>query len=109
MKKLLTLALATTLLAAFAGLSTAQQKAEEKRQPTGVEMKELPIQVGTVTEKSPAVTLKAVGKEVAPGVFEVDPSSIRGKRLTITPGQTLKSICIGKWKAGECTGIYIQW
>ncbi len=34
MKKLLTLALAITLLAAFAGLSTAQQKAEEKRQPT---------------------------------------------------------------------------
>jgi hypothetical protein len=34
MKKLLKLALAITLLAAFAGPSTAQQKAEEKRQPT---------------------------------------------------------------------------
>ena len=40
MKKLLTLALALVALAAFSGLGVAQQKTEEKRQPTGVEMKQ---------------------------------------------------------------------
>jgi len=85
----------------FANAADAQQA--ERRLP------EAPIQVGTVTEKSPAVSLKAVGKEVAPGGFEVDPGAIRGKRLTIPGGQTLRFICIGKWKAGECKGIYIEW
>jgi hypothetical protein len=56
------------------------------------------------------VDLKVVGKEVAPGVIEVDPNSIRGKRLTVPRGnQTARFICIGKWKNGECKGIYIEW
>lgn len=112
MKKFLTLTLAIALLTAFAGLSAAQQKGEQKRQPMGIEgieMKQLATTEGTVTVKSPAVSLRTVGKEVAPGGFEVDPSSIRGKRLTIPGGQTLRFICIGKWKDGECKGIYIEW
>lgn len=70
---------------------------------------EASIQVGTVTEKSPAVNLRIAGKEVDPGVFEVDPGSIRGKRLTIPRGdQTVRKICIGKMKRGECVGILIE-
>ncbi len=38
MKKLLTLAVALVALAVFPGLSVAQQKAEERSRPTGVEM-----------------------------------------------------------------------
>ena len=67
------------------------------------------IQVGTVTGRSPAVSLKAVGKEVAPGMFEVDPGSISGKRLTVPHDQAQRKICIGRWKDGECRGIYIEW
>ena len=96
-KSLATLCILTPL---FASAADAQQA--ERRLP------EASVQVGTVTEKSQAVSLKAIGKEVAPGVFEVDPDAIRGKRLTIPRGETLWHICIGKWKAGECTGIYID-
>jgi hypothetical protein len=92
-------------LLVFASAASSQQPTE-RRMP---EAPGAPIQVGTVTEKSPAVSLRAVGKQVAPGGFEVDPSSIRGKRLTIPGDQTLRFICIGKWKAGECKGIYIEW
>ena len=91
------------VVAAVLVCASAANAQTERRLP------EAPIQVGTVTEKSPAVSLKAVGKEVAPGGFEVDPGAIRGKRLTIPGGQTLRFICIGKWKAGECKGIYIEW
>ncbi|MEK6289279.1 MAG: hypothetical protein AABO57_26505 [Acidobacteriota bacterium] len=71
---------------------------------------DLTIQAGTVTEKSPVVDLKTAGKEVAPGVFEVDPASIRGKRLGLPRGgQALRAICIGQWRKGECKGIYIEW
>jgi hypothetical protein len=64
-----------------------------------------------VNAKSSALDLKAVGKEVAPGVLEVDPNAIRGKRLVFPPrgNQTARIICIGKWKNGECKGIYIEW
>jgi hypothetical protein len=87
----------------FAGAAYSQEPAE--RRPS-----EASIQVGTVTEGSPAVSLKAVGKEVAPRIFEVDPGAIRGKRLTIPRGeQGARFICIGKWKNGECRGIYIEW
>ena len=89
-------------LLVFAGAASSQQPMERR-------MPEAFIQAGTVTEKSPAVSLRAVGRQVAPGGFEVDPSSIRGKRLTIPGDQTLRFICIGKWKAGECKGIYIEW
>ncbi|GEM_PF-4955903 len=99
-RKVLLLLVAAVLV--FASTANSQQPMERRAF-------EAPIQIGTVTEKSPAVSLKAVGKEVVPGGFEVDPGAIRGKRLTIPGGQILRFICIGKWKAGECKGIYIEW
>ncbi len=99
-RKLFPLAAAAMLL--FAGAATPQTE----RSQSG----ETAIQAGVVNAKSPAVDLKAVGKEVAPGVLEVDPNSVRGKRLIIPRGnQTARFICIGKWKNGECKGIYIEW
>lgn len=69
------------------------------------------IQVGTVNARSASVNLSAVGKEVSPGMFEVDPKSVRAKRLVLSGGggQAVRSICIGKWKNGECKGILIEW
>ena len=72
---------------------------------------EAAIQSGTVNEKSPAVDLKTVGKLAAPGVLEVDPNSVRGKRLTISSGgEAARHVCIGKWDgaAKTCKGIYIE-
>ena len=73
-------------------------------------MTESVIGVGTVTEKSATVNPKEIGKEVAPGVFEVDPNAVRGKRIMMPSGdQTARAACIGKWKNGECKGVYIEW
>lgn len=89
-------------LLVFASAASSQMLTERR-------IPEAPIQVGTVTEKSPAVSLRAVGKQVAPGEFEVDPESIRDKRLIIPNDQKrISSICIGKWINGECRGIYIK-
>ena len=130
LSKLLTVAAVTMLL--FAGIANAQepklpanptdilQKAgklptspkdvlqtERKLLPA---MTESSIAVGTVTEKSATVSPKDIGKEVAPGVLEVDPDSVRGKRIMMPSGdQTARAACIGKWKNGECKGIYIEW
>ena len=93
---------AALALLVFASAASSQQPMERR-------ISEASMQAGTVTEKSPAVSLSVVGRQVAPGGFEVDPGSIRGKRLTIPGDQTLRFICIGKWKAGECKGIYIEW
>jgi hypothetical protein len=71
---------------------------------------EAAIQVGTVNERSPAVDLKTVGKLVAPGVLEVDPNSVRGKRITISGGaDAARRLCIGKWDGVGCKGIYLEW
>jgi hypothetical protein len=86
--------------------SAANPQAAERRAP------EASIQVGKVTERSPAVDLKAIGREVAPGVIEVDPSSIRGKRLILPPvGGAARHLCIGKWDgaAKTCKGVYVEW
>jgi hypothetical protein len=65
-----------------------------------------------VTEKSPTVDLTTVGKEVSPGVLEVDPNMIAGKRLMVPGGAKSKNICLGKWitlKAGPvCEGSWVQ-
>ena len=57
----------------------------------------------------PKAPLNEVGKEVAPGVFQVDPKSIRGKLLVVTPGAGVaqKGICIGVWTDGKCEGNYV--
>lgn len=73
---------------------------------------EAAIQVATVNKKSPAVDLKTVGKIVAPGVLEVDPASVRGKRITLSGGgEVATTICIGTWDgpSQSCKGIYINW
>lgn len=94
------LPIAAAVLVIFASAASPQT---ERRQA------DASIQVGTVTEKSAAVNLRSAGKEVAPGVFEVDPASIRGKRLTIPRGdQSVRKICIGVMKKGECVGILIE-
>lgn len=71
-----------------------------------------PIALHRVTEKSPSVDLMTVGKEVAPGVLEVDPNMIAGKRLMVPGGAKSKNICLGKWitlKAGPtCEGSWMQ-
>ena len=86
--------------------ATANPQTERKQPGTPAETA---IQVGTVTGRSSAANLKAIGKEVAPGVLEVDPSSIQGKRLILPRGeQAMRIICIGRWKNGECKGIYIE-
>ena len=69
-----------------------------------------PIALHRVTEKSPAVNLTAVGKEVSPGTFVVDPNSIRGKRLVID-GKG-KHVCLGKWitptQGPTCEGSWVE-
>ena len=63
-----------------------------------------------VTDKSAAVNLSAVGKEVSPGVYMVDPGSIRDKRLVLD-GKA-KHVCLGKWitpKQGPtCEGTWVE-
>jgi len=100
-RKLLPVAASAMLLIA----GTANAQTERQSAPATTVM-----QVGTVTERSSAVNLKTIGKEVAPGVLEVDPNSVRGKRFIIPrDDQTARVACIGKWKNGECRGIYIEW
>jgi hypothetical protein len=72
--------------------------------------KEAPIQLEKATDKSPAVNLAAVGKEVTPGLIEVSPSSIRGKRLVLGPGGASRHICLGRWdmKTKTCMGTFIE-
>ena len=66
------------------------------------------IKTGTVTKSSPTVNLKDVGKQVAPGVIEVNPESISGKQLIIPNSTDSLVICIGKrLPDGTCKGIFI--
>ena len=70
------------------------------------------IALHRVTETSPAVDLATVSKEVSPGVLEVDPNAIAGKRLMVPGGAKAKNICLGKWitlRAGPtCEGSWVQ-
>jgi len=81
---------------------TEKQIVEKPGQP--------PIALHRVAQSSPAVNLSAVGKEVAPGVFQVDPNSIRDKRLVIDVKG--KQVCLGKWittKQGPmCEGTWVE-
>jgi hypothetical protein len=66
-----------------------------------------------VTDKSPAVNLTTVAKEASPGMLEVDPNAIAGKRLVIPSGGKTRNICLGKWittKQGPtCEGSWVEW
>lgn len=104
-KQFLIAVAAVFVLTGTANLQTERRQSGALPPPT-----ENTIEVGTVTARSAAVNIKAIGKEVAPGVFEVDPNAVRGKRLVAPRGdQALRFVCIGKWKNGECKGIYIEW
>lgn len=106
--KLFRLAATAIIMLFFAGTVSLQTERNQSKDPT-----ETFIKVGTATAKSPAIDLKTVSKEIVPGIFEVDPSSIRGKRLIVPRDKSgenlsIKGICIGKYKNGECIGIYIE-
>ena len=89
----------------YAGAAYSQTEKQIVEKPG-----EPPIALHRVTDKSPAVNLAAVGKEVTPGVFTVDPNAIRGKRLVID-GKG-KHVCLGKWittKQGPtCEGSWVE-
>jgi len=74
---------------------------------------EPPIALHRVTEKSPSVNLTAVGKEVSPGMLQVDPNAIAGKRLVIPSGGKTKNICLGTWVTTRlgptCEGSWVEW
>jgi hypothetical protein len=71
---------------------------------------EPPIALHRVSEKSAMVNVTAVGKEVSPGVYEVDPNAVYNKRLVLD-GKG-KNVCLGKWittKQGPmCEGTWVQ-
>lgn len=95
----------------YAGAAYPQTAQTEKRiiEKPG----EPPIALHRVTEKSPAVNLTAVGKEVSPGMFVVDPDAISGKRLEMPSGGKVKQLCVGKWittrEGPTCEGSWVAW
>ena len=89
MKKLLTLTLSLIVLASFTGLSAAQEKkAEQKSQPTGVEMKQPATGEKRIDKASPILTKVTI--------LEVNESAktitfmAKGKRFTVD-AKNLKS------------------
>ena len=98
----------------YAGTAYAQT---EKQPATEKQLINKPgdsrVALHRVTDKSPAVNLTAVAKEASPGMLEVDPNAIAGKRLVIPSGGKTRSICLGKWittKQGPtCEGSWVEW
>ena len=92
----------------YAGVAYSQTEKQivEKPGKPGDE----PIALHRVNEKSQAVNLTAVGKEVSPGIYVVDPNSISNKRLVIDSKG--KRACLGKWittKQGPmCEGTWVE-
>ena len=97
-------------LLAYAGAAYPQTEKRVIEAP-----KEAGIQMDKVSATAPTVNLTAVAKEVEPGIMEVDPASIRGKRLVLG-AVAGKNVCLGKWtiqKRGTtenkfCQGMWIQ-
>ena len=89
----------------YAGAAYAQTEKRVIEAP-----KEASIQLDRVTANSPSVNLKDVGNEVAPGIVEVAPSSIRGKRLVLPRGGAARKTCLGKWngQTKTCEGVFIE-
>jgi len=110
------LVLIVTLGAAGELLAQDSTKATKATKATRMAVQEPQvISVAEVGIKSPTVSIRAVGKEVAPGVYQVDPKSIQGKRLlmpTAGSGTALVKVgvCIGVWhkKKERCIGIWVQ-
>jgi len=109
---LFTLAAAGMLVCA--DLAYAQAAPAEKKPATEKQVIESPgdrpIALHRVGEKSSAVNLTVVGKEVSPGIFQVDPNAISDKRLVID-GKA-KRVCLGKWittkKGPLCEGSWVE-
>jgi hypothetical protein len=103
--RLFTMVAAGMLVYAGAAYSQTEKQTLQLKDPP-----EQPIALHRVTEKSPAVNLSAVGKEVSPGVLVVDPNSISNKRLVIDSKG--KRVCLGKWitiKQGPtCEGSWVE-
>ncbi len=106
-----------TIAAVILGLAVTQSAlAQDSSKMTRMAVQEAQvISVAEVGIKSRAVSIKAVGKEVAPGIYQVDPESIKGKRLVMPAtgsGTALVKVgvCIGVWhkKKERCIGIWIQ-
>jgi hypothetical protein len=72
--------------------------------------KEAPIMIDKVTMNSPTVNLKDVSNEVAPGMYEVSPSSIRAKQLVLGAAPPGRHVCIGRWNAPTktCEGVLVR-
>ena len=55
------------------------------------------------------ITLDSVGKEVDPGVVQVDPKAIYGRRIVLSPAVAPPQlICFGSWHAGVCRGFVMD-
>ena len=63
-----------------------------------------------VSKDSARVLLSEVGKNVADGVIQVDPSTIQGRILVFDDYSKLegKKVCIGFYNPPKCIGIYIE-
>jgi len=99
-----------TMIALLAGLLATSFCSAQREERQEVANKE-----EAVSAKSPAVSLKSVGRLVARGTYEVSPSAIRGKRLTISPGDGVikpsdgvVKVCIGHWDGTACNGTYLE-
>lgn len=68
------------------------------------------IPAGEIGADSRSVELQAVGEEIQPGYYVVDPLKIQGKKLIIPETMAKTSICIGVYskKKERCIGIYIE-
>ena len=101
MKKLLTLTLALVALAAFSGLGVAQQKTEEKHQPTGVEMKQPATGEKKMDKASPQlIKVKVLKVNESAKTFTV---MVKGKEKTLN-APDLKSLP----KAGDIIEITVS-
>ena len=111
-----TLILTGALLSIVTLGATGELLAQESTKPTRMAVQQTQvITVAEVGPKSRAVSVTAVGKEVAPGIYQVDPASVQGKRLIMPSsgsGAALVKVgvCIGVWskKKQRCIGIWIQ-
>ena len=90
----------------YAGAAYSETEKQTINQPP-----EPPIAMHRVNEKSAAVNLTAVGKEVAPGVVVVDPDAVYNTRLMLD-GKA-KHVCLGKWitirQGPMCEGTWVEW
>jgi hypothetical protein len=54
------------------------------------------------------IALDSVGKEVSPGVFQVDPRAVTGRRIVFSATSPPQLICFGSWSASLCKGILVD-